>query len=216
MFKRQTISGILLLVGLILVSCAPATEATEQPAVLPTDPSPESHPTEQPIIEPSDEPISESGGRITFEQLGISLEIPADLVVIKEPVYNLDDPSKLDSYLFYIRNYSPAEGPGENYFQIYGHLQYSIPSTTWEEFAPNVLDSDMYAYAEEIEVNGLRGLNTQLTGQRNRFVYFFLLDGHVLNLAVSEPTETNKALADQIINTLLFTPGIVTDASKID
>jgi len=216
MFKQNLFIGTVLVMACALAACSPQAEIPLASEILPTDPAPQSHPTEEPIIEPVEEPIREPEGRITFEQLGISLEVPEDLVVIKEPVYNLDDPGKLESYLFYIQNYSPGEGPGEDYFQIYGHLQFSIPTTTWEEFAPNILNSDMYSYAKEIEVNGLQGLDTQLTGQRNRFVYFFLLDGHMLNLAVSEPTETNKSLADQIINTLQFTPGSVTDASQVD
>jgi hypothetical protein len=95
-------------------------------------------------------------------------------------------------------------------------LQYSIPQVNWEEYTSDVLNSDMYSYAEEIEVNGLQGLDTQVAGVRNRFVYFFSLDGRVLTIAVADPTEENKALADQIIDTLQFTPGSVTDASKLD
>ena len=74
----------------------------------------------------------------------------------------------------------------------------------------------MYSYAKEIEINGLKGLDAQVAGQRNRFVYMFSLDGHVLNIAVADPTEVNKLLADEIISSLLFTPGSVTDASEID
>lgn len=154
-------------------------------------------------------------GRVVFEQLGISLEIPENLVVIKDPVVDLGNPTELQSYLFYIQNYGPEGGPGEDYFQLYGHLQYDLDPTTWEEYSAGVLGSEMYAYAEEIDVNGLSGIDSQFTGQRNRYVYHFVLDGHVLTMAVADPTEENKALADQIINTLQFTPGSVTDASGV-
>ena len=171
MFNRVILRGILLIAALALVSCAPQTEVPEEQAALPTDPSPQSQASEEPVIEPTDEPIGEPDGRTYFEQLGISLDIPEDLVVIKEPIINLDDPSKLEAYTFYIQNYGPEGGPGEDYFQMYGLLQYSIPPVAWEEYASDVLNSDIYSYAEEIEVNGLKGLDTQLGGERNRFVY---------------------------------------------
>lgn len=216
MFKRVYFTGALLLLALVLISCTPAVEISEEPEALPTNDPASPPPTELPIIEPTDESGAEPDGRTYFEQLGISLDIPEDLVVIKEPVINLDDPNKLESYLFYIQNYGPEGGPGEDYFQIYGILQYSIPTVAWEEYASDVLNSDMYSYAKEIEVNGLKGLDTQLGGERNRFVYMFSLDGHILSLAVSDPTEENKLLADQIINTLQFTPGSLTDASEVN
>lgn len=213
MYKRAFISSILLLLALALASCAPQSEATEEPAPLPVNTSPAPPPTEEAVIEPVDEPVAEEDGRTYFEQLGISLEIPEDLVVIKEPIINLDDSSKLESYTFYIQNYGPEGGPGEDYFQMYGLLQYSLPPVVWEDYASDVLNSDMYSYAEEIEVNGLKGLDTQAAGVRNRFIYFFSLDGRVLSIAVSHPTEENKILADQIISTLQFVPGSLTDAS---
>jgi hypothetical protein len=216
MTKQVVLSIFLLIVALAMVACGSPTLVSEEEASLPINTAEVPPPTENPIIEPTDEIIPEPEGRTHFEQLGISLEIPQDLVVIKEPIINLDDPSKLESYIFYIQNYGPEEGPGEDYFQMYGLLQYSIPQVNWEEYTSDVLNSDMYSYAEEIEVNGLQGLDTQVAGVRNRFVYFFSLDGRVLTIAVADPTEENKALADQIIDTLQFTPGSVTDASKLD
>jgi len=64
----------------------------------------------------------------------------------------------------------------------------------------------MNAYATEIDVNGLRGFDTQSSGERPRFIYQFLVNGQVLTLAVSAPTEENKALADQIVSTLKYEP----------
>ena len=213
MFKRQIISGILLVVGVVLMSCTPVTEVPEEPAVLPTDPSPPQEPAGVPTEEPILEPAAEQEVRIYFEQLGISMELPQGLGVIKDPIIDLDDPSQLQSYLFYIQRYNPAEGSGADYFQIYGHLQYDLPQANWEEYKSEVLNSDMYQYAREIEVNGLSGLDTQLAGQRNRFVYLFSLDGQILSLSVSDPTEENKDLADQIINTLEYKSGSVTGRS---
>ncbi len=215
MLKRQYIIGFALIVAVALASCAAPAEITEEPAVLPTDPAAEQEPADKPTEEPVIEPVEEPPSRTNFEQLGISLEVPEGFVVIKDPVVNLDDPNKLQSYLFYIQNYGPLEGPGEDYFQIYGHLQYDLPQITWEDYKNDILNSDMYEYAREIEISGLPGLDTQLTGQRNNFVYFIPLDGRVLNIAVSAPTEANKILADQIISTLEYIPGSVTESSGV-
>lgn len=215
MFKRVIFTSTLLLFALALVSCAPQTEDPGEPTARPTEPAAPLPQTEEPTLEPTAELIVEPSNRFTFEQLGISLEVPEDLVVIKDPIVNLNDPSKLQSYIFYIQNYGPNEGAGEDYFQIYGHLQFNPSSTVWEDYQSDILNSEMYEYALEIEVNGLPGLDSQVGGQRNRFVYHFGLDGQILSLAVSHPTEENKALADQIISTLEFQPGSVTNASGV-
>jgi len=212
---RITLIVFSALFGLVLAACAPSAVQTPAPAVPATETSVPLPPSEEPTSEPAAEPTAESSGRISFDQLGISLEIPEELEVIKDPIVNLDDPSKLQSYLFYIQSYGPSGAPTENYFQMYGHLQYDLPPTTWDEYKNNILNSDMYAYAQEIEVNGLEGIDSQFTGERNRFVYHFLLDGRVLSIAVSDPTEENKALADQIINTLEYSPGSITNASQV-
>lgn len=151
----------------------------------------------------------------TFEELGIFLEVPQELYVKKEPVVNYDDPGSLDSYLFYIQNYGYPGGPSSGDFQMYGHLQYNLPPITWEEFSESVVNSPMNAYADYIEVGGLRGYDTQLAGERNRYVYNFYLDGSVLSIAVAEPTPENKALADYIVQSLQFSPGELTDESNM-
>ena len=153
--------------------------------------------------------------RHMFEQLGISLEIPTDLYVKKDPLVKYEDQSKLDSYLFYIQNYGNPGGLSSGNFQMYGTLQYNLPPISWDEFSNNQVNSPMNAYADYIEVGGLRGYDTQLTGVRNRFVYHFYLEGSVLSIYVSEPTPENKAFADQIINSLELLPGGLSDASHM-
>lgn len=152
---------------------------------------------------------------VTFDQLGVSLEVPLDLHVAKDPIVSYDDSGRLESYLFYIQNYGFPGGPPSGDFQIYGHLQYNLPPITWEELAENTLNSPDYAYATEIEVNGVRGFDTQFSGIRNRYVYLFLLEGQVLSLAVADPTEENKTLADQIVSTMLYDPAMFTNASGV-
>ena len=151
----------------------------------------------------------------TFDQLGISLEVPSELYVGKSPGVNYDDPSKLDGYYFYIQNYGFREGPYSGDFQMYGHLQYNLQAITWEELSDNTINSPEYAYANEIEINGLRGFESQFSGVRNRFVYQFLLNGQVFSIYVSQPTEENKVLAEQIISTLQFNPGEFTSDSQV-
>jgi hypothetical protein len=182
---------------------------TATPAPLP--------PTEeiQPTAAGEDDPPQPTSRRYTFDQLGISLEVPTELYVHKNPGFNYDDPGKLDGYLFYIQNYGQPGGPSSGNFQIYGHIQYSLRPITWEEFAENTINSSTNASVTEIEINGLRGFDTFPSGERKRFVYQFLLNGQVLTLAVSAANEENKVLADQIISTMKFDPAQFTDESHI-
>lgn len=154
-------------------------------------------------------------GRYEFKELGISLVVPPDLYVVKEPLVSLDDPSRLDSYLFYIQNYGGNEGLGADYFQMYGLLQYDLPSTTWEEFSQIQDNTTEYAYINPLEINGVRGFEGQFSGTRNRYTYMFYLDGRVLKIAVADPTPENKVLADEIISTLEFNPAGMTSASHL-
>jgi hypothetical protein len=213
--KLVSIICSIALTGLVLAACSPRATVTEVPAPVASETPVPLPQTAEPSSAPAVEPTAETPGRTSFGQLGISLLVPEGLVVIKDPIVNLDDPSRLESYLFYIQNDGSTGGLTEDYFQMYGHLQYDLPPVTWEQYKSDILNSDMYSYAQEIEVNGLPGIDSQLGGQRNRFVYHFMLDGQVLSIAVSDATEANKALADQIINTLEYTPGSVTNASMV-
>ena len=165
--------------------------------------------------EPENTGEEETAGykRYRFEQLGISLQVPSDLCVIKHPSVKFNDQSKLESYVFYIQNYGCPGDTHSGDFQMYGLLQYTSMPRTWEAFSTIHLDSPNNAYAKYIEVDGLRGFDTQLTGQRNRFVYHFFLQGYDLSIYVAEPTEENKELADQIIQSLEFFPGQFSDES---
>jgi len=173
----------------------------------------EGQPTAEAV--PATEEVTESGPTklVNFDQLGISLEVPRELYVQKDPLVNYDNASLLDSYLFYIQNYGFPEGPHTGNFQMYGHLQYFPHTITWEEFAQGQIDSDMNAYANEIEINGVRGFDTQVAGQRNRFFYHFLINNQVLSIAIAEPSEENKVIGDQIISTLKFDQARFTNQS---
>ena len=171
------------------------------------------------VVQPTaklEEPSSiETTQRHMFEGLGISLEIPNELYVRKDPQVKFEDQSKLESYLFYIQNYGYPGGPSSGDFQMYGLLQYNLPPISWEQFSDNQINSTMNAYANYIEVGGLRGYDTQVAGERNRFFYHFYMDGQVLSIAVSQPTPENKAAADQIINSLELLPGGLSDDSHM-
>ncbi|MFC2028921.1 hypothetical protein ACFLTX_03230 [Chloroflexota bacterium] len=153
--------------------------------------------------------------RVSFGQLGISLEIPTELCVRKSPEVNYEDQSKLNSYTFYIQNYGCPSGAESGTFQMYGLLQYTSLPRSWEEFSKIHLDSPNNAYANYFEVDGLRGYDTQLTGQRNRFVYHLYLNGYDLTIAVGEPTPENKVIADQIIQSLEFLPDEFSNESHV-
>ncbi len=213
------ITSITLLLVILTGACGkgqPTGETTimaEPGLTVSATPAPE---VAQPTAE-SEESVPEiTARRYTFDQLGISLEIPAELGVTIDLHVDYEDASKLDAYLFYIQYSNSPGGAGSGNFQMYGFLQFvGIPPISWEEFSSNTINSSMNAYANEININGVRGYDTQLSGERNRFVYLFYLDGHILSIAVSDPTEENKALADQILSTLEFNPEKLTDASQV-
>ena len=113
----------------------------------------------------------------TFGELGISLEVPADVYVQKDTNVSLNDNSKLEGYLYYIQNYGYPGGQSSGDFQIYGSLQYGLPLISWEEFADIQNNSEIYEYVNPIEIDGLRGFDTQYAGQRINYVYLFHIDG---------------------------------------
>jgi hypothetical protein len=169
--------------------------------------------TAPPELENSGEEEGAGTKRYRFEQLGISLEVPSELCVIKDPDVKYEDQSKLENYVFYIQNYGCPGDTHSGNFQMYGLLQYTSGPISWEEYSNIQLGSPINAYANYIEVDGLRGYDTQLTGQRNRFVYHFYLEGYDLLIAVGEPTVETKELADQIIQSLEFSSGEFSDNS---
>jgi hypothetical protein len=171
--------------------------------------------TAPPELEDSGEEEIAGTKRHRFEQLGISLEIPNELCVIKNPSVKYEDQSKLESYRFYIQNYGCPGGTTSGNFQMYGLLQYTSLPRSWEEFSNIHVESPNNAYANYIEVGGLRGYDTQMTGQRNRFVYHFYLEGFDLSIYVAEPTSEVKELADQIIQSLELLPDRFTDQSYV-
>ena len=215
------IFSVLLLVfisGACLVTNSnPAVPNEDPPVEFSETPTPDVAPAEEEGATTAQDEVSPdpAAKRYSFDQLGVSLEVPAELYVYKDPSINYDDPGKLDSYLFYIQNYGYRGGPYTGDFQMYGRLQFDLPAVSWDEFASNQVDSPMNAYANEIEINGVRGFDTQVSGPRNRFFYHFYLEGHILSIAVAEPTEENKTRADQIISTLEFNRDKLTNASHV-
>lgn len=223
MKRRIPIAAVIISISLFAVACGTLQVGVEDAGEVAGqgDPSKESITPEAPLVasqptttleEP--QPTSDTK-RHVFEQLGISLEVPQDLYVHKDLDVNYEDQSKLDSYLFYIQNYGYPGGPSSGNFQMYGLLQYSLPPISWEAFSDGQVNSPMNAYANYIEVEGLRGYDTQVAGERNRYVYYFHLDGRVLSIAVADPTPENKALADEIIQSLALLPGGSSDASHL-
>ncbi len=160
----------------------------------------------EPLPSPTSIPAGPDSSTYVFDELGISLDVPAGLNVEKAPIVNPDDNSKLDAYTFYIQKNADQVSPGSDYFQVYGLLQFDLPPLSWEEFSAIQDNPDVYAYVKPIEINGLRGFETQLAGERNNFVYLFYMDGQTLRIAVSSPTMENKALAEKILNTIQLIP----------
>jgi len=156
----------------------------------------------EPAPSPTSVPAGQDFSTHVFDGLGISLDVPGDLLVEKVPIVNPDDNSKLDAYTFYIQNYPDQAGPGGEYFQMYGMLQFDLAPVSLEEFTALQDNPSGYKYVLPIDINGLRGFETQLAGERNNFVYLFYLDGHTLRIAVSSPTMENKDLAEKILNTI--------------
>lgn len=221
--KRILIVFFIIIFGLMTLACAFLGRDIESASDIPDQ---QNQITELVTLEPTIEvvqptpTVEEPSATIAtmrhmFKELGISLDIPKDLYVKKEPLVKYDDQSKLDSYLFYIQNYGYPGGPSSGNFQMYGILQFNLHTISWDEFSNIHINSPNNSYANYIEVGGLRGYDTQLSGVRNRFFYHFYLEGYDLSIAVSDPTPENKILADQIIQSLVFTPGEFTDSSHV-
>lgn len=158
------------------------------------------------VPSPTGTPAGPNSRTHVFDELGISLDVPAGLYVEKAPIASPDDNSKLDAYTFYIQKNADQVSPGSDYFQMYGLLQFDLPPLSWEEFSAIQDNPDVYAYVNPVEINGLRGFETQLAGERNNFVYLFYMDGQILRIAVSSPTMENKTLAEKILNTIQLIP----------
>lgn len=160
-----------------------------------------------PISEtPEQKPASNSVAATTaheFREIGITMNIPDNLEVIKNSVFNPDTPQELESYIFYIQDYTKA---GAIDFQIYGLYQVSTPAITWEQLSEVKNDTTTYKYVKEIEINGLKGFETQLNGERGNYVYLFHLNGRVLRVAVSPATEQYRQATDEIIGTIKSKP----------
>ncbi|MCJ7718141.1 MAG: hypothetical protein MUO54_16695 [Anaerolineales bacterium] len=201
---RVIISTLILSLAFLVAACgsqiAGGDDKVSEPDLVIENTQPPAEPTE---TVPAPTPESTL---YTFEELGFSLEVPTDLTVIQDPIVDSNDSSKLEMYLFYIQNYGSPDGPSSGNFQIYGLLQFSIPTVTWEELAIIQDDTTNYQYVKPIEINGLKGFDTQLAGERNNYVYLFHLKDHVLRIAVSDPTPENKARAEEILNTLALIP----------
>lgn len=136
-----------------------------------------------------------------FDEIGISLSIPENLYVIKTPNYNVET-DELDSYNFYIQNYGFEGGKATGDLQIYGLYQFDLPATTPEELAKVKGDTRNYVYVNEFAAGPLSGYETQQKGERSNYVYMLLLNGRVLRISVSEPTETNRLTAEKILKSL--------------
>jgi len=143
--KRISIVTIMIFFGLLATACGSLEISIESSNEIADQ---QNQNTELVITEPpidvvqpttaNEEPLATSTTmRYTFEQLGISLDIPEDLYVRKDLDVNYEDQGKLDSYLFYIQNYGYPGGPSSGDFQMYGHLQYNLPPISWDEFSNN-------------------------------------------------------------------------------
>jgi hypothetical protein len=145
--------------------------------------------------------LEEEDKKINLDYLGISFSIPKELNFESVPNFNTET-EKLDSYTFYIQKEAYDTSKPEEYFQMYGLMQFDIPTTTLEDLYKMKEDKNTYSYTKEIEINGVKGLEAQFSGQRNRYVYYLLLNDRLLTIAVSEATDANKKLAESILNTL--------------
>ena len=142
-----------------------------------------------------------NGKEYIFEELGVSLNIPGNLHVIKSPGFNANT-GKLESYNFYIQNYGDEGGPATGDFQIYGLYQPDLPEITLEDIAAMKDDTENYVNVKEFLAGTIQGYEARQKGERPNYIYSLLLNGRILKIAVSQGTETNKAAAEKILKTL--------------
>jgi hypothetical protein len=137
---------------------------------------------------------------ISLTPLGLTLEVPLDMLVKTEPSL---DPA--EAYTFFIQNYTTFNPNSDKNFQMYGIYQTDTAEVTVEEFAKIGSDKENYLYTVETEFNGIKAFDTRHKGERSRYEYILLYRDHLLRIAISEPTDENKEIADKIMETLRVT-----------
>src|SRR3989344_3808223 len=147
------------------------------------------------------ETLTEEVETNTFEELGISMQVPGELVVIKEPVIS-EETGELESYIFYVQNYGYEGGPETGDFQLYGSYQFRLPTVQLRDLEAMKEDTQTYEYVKDFVAGDLTGYESQYKGERNNYVYSLLLYEQVLRISVSEPTAENKELAESILKSI--------------
>jgi hypothetical protein len=159
-------------------------------------------PSQPTALAPSTPPVKTTVTE-NFEELGISMEVPKNLIVAKQPVKSADG-TTLEAYTFTIQNYESGQQNESANFQMYGLVQYDLPATSWGELSKVKESTETYQNIQEVSYNGVIGYYMQAKGERPRYTYMFLLTDKVLTIAVSEPTEFNKSLAESIVATVKY------------
>lgn len=127
-----------------------------------------------------------------FQEVGLSFSAPFEMDVTGEMI---DE----NAFTLYVQKGEYTEG--EEYYQLYGMYNLNDKKDVARDDLKTELNSDSI---EETTISGFEAVKGQYKGERNRFVTFIITDRGLLTLATSQPTEENKLLTDQILETLVI------------
>lgn len=131
----------------------------------------------------------------TVDEIGLTLKHPKDLVFRKEIA---DDDGRIRTVGFFLTK--GAESNPD--YQMYGlYQQFREGSQQDLELAKKEMDSTTIKEASMAGYGGIEGL---IVGPKTRFITTVLKDGKLFSVSTIPPTEENKALSTQIMETFSF------------
>lgn len=131
----------------------------------------------------------------TISEIGLTLKHPNDLTFRKEIA---DDNGRIRTVGFFL-----TKGSENNpEYQMYGLLQQFKDGTQQDlVLAKKEMDS---ATVKEASVAGYPGIEGLIVGPKTRFITTVIKDGKLFSVSTIPPTEENKALSTQIMESFSF------------
>jgi len=132
-----------------------------------------------------------------FDEAGLVLEIPPNTVFKKE---GADDNGKIRVVSFYVEKYSSEE----LVYQLY--CVYSLMEEATSKDLDRIKTGLDPNSVKEINIDGYEGIEGLdiTSGAKTHYLSVILKDGRLFSISTWPPTEDNKSLTDQIVDTFDF------------
>lgn len=131
----------------------------------------------------------------TVSEIGLTLKHPQDLVFRKEIA---DDNGRIRTVGFFL-----TKGSENNpEYQMYGLYQQLMDGTQQDlELAKREMDATTI---KEASIAGYSGIEGLIVGPKTRFITTVIKDGKLFSVSTIAPTEENKTLTTQIMESFSF------------